>query len=93
MNSEILFGIALGLILEPIIVTSCLRIRAAFMLSLPFDQASINRVTNYWRDVNDPYRFGIMAPFRKRVRRCLQSAGVLVLIGLLTNDIFNLNLL
>lgn len=83
---EKMFWTAMILILEPILVAFWPRLRAAFLLSYPFRQANCGRVEIYFDNLSAPLR--IMSPFRVRLRKWMLCCGVLLMIFVVANQIY-----
>lgn len=84
--TEKLFWIAIVLILEPTIVSFWPRLRAAFLLSYPFREVNCRRVECYFDNLSSPLR--IMSAFRVRLRKWMLRCGVLLLIFVASNQIY-----
>ncbi len=80
-TDKTLFWIAIFLIAEPALAALWPRARAALFLSFPLNEAKICQVQRYYDRLNLPLH--IMSPLRKRIRRWMQSIGVIILIVLL----------
>lgn len=90
MKEEFVFWIALALIMEPLMVTLWPRVRAVFMLSVPIKPCQILRVENYYMKLAYSHRFGILMPLRKRIRRVMVTFGIVLLILVEANNLYNL---
>ena len=86
--TTILFWTAIFLIAEPTIANLWPRIRASFLLSYPYKDCKLSRVEQYYNELDYPFR--IMCPFRVKLRKCMQTIGIIIMLLLLANDRYNL---
>lgn len=84
--NEKIFWIAMFLILEPMFAAFWTRLRAAFLLSYPFREVNCRRVEIYFDNLSAPLR--IMWPFRVRLRKWMLCCGVLLMIFVAANQIY-----
>lgn len=89
MKSEILFWTALVLIVEPSLMMVWPRIRASLFLSYPYRDGHEYKIRDYFNELDKPFR--IMCPFRIKARRWMFGIGIVILIVLTTNLMYNLN--
>ncbi len=86
MTQTALFWTAIVLIIEPAIVKAWPRFRASLLLSYPYIDGQALRISDYYNQLDRG--FGIMCPFRVKVRRWMQTIGVVILIILLSSQLY-----
>ncbi len=86
MTQTVLFWTAIVLILEPAIAKAWPRFRASLLLSYPYRDGQASRISDYYNQLDR--RFGIMCPFRIKARRWMQTIGVMILIILLSSQLY-----
>lgn len=74
------------LIVEPALVKAWPRIRASQFLTYPYRESRLNRIEQYYNELDRP--FGIMCPFRVKLRKWMQAIGVVILVSILSNEIY-----
>ena len=88
---NILFLLALVLMIEPLLATAWPRFKVGFFLSSPHRTINEDRINSYYKSLK--YGLGIYSPLRCRIRTSMITVGVLILLAITTNYLFNLNML
>ena len=86
-TQNILYWVSMILIVEPAIVQVWPRIRASLFLNYPYRRSRLDRIEQYYNDLDKP--FGIMCPFRINLRKWMQAIGVTILASVSTNQLYN----
>ena len=82
-----LYWISMVLIVEPALVNVWPSIRASLFLKYPYSESRIHRIERYYNELDRP--FGIMCPFRVKLRKWMQVIGVTILAILSANQLYN----
>lgn len=83
-----LYWLSMILIEEPALAKAWPRIRASLFLTYPYRESRLNRIEQYYNKLDCP--FGIMCPFRVKLRKWMQAIGVIILMIIVSNQVFNL---
>ncbi len=86
MTQTVLFWTAIVLIIEPSLAKAWPRFRASLLLSYPYTDGQASRISDYYNHLDR--RFGVMCILRDTVRRRMQTIGVMILIILLTYQLY-----
>ncbi len=86
MTQTVLFWTAIVLILEPALAKAWPRFRASLLLSYPYKDGQASRISDYYNQLDRG--LGIMCPFRVKARRWMQTIGVVILIILLSIQLY-----
>ncbi len=86
MIQTVLFWTAIVLILEPAIAKAWPRFRASLLLSYPYRDGQASRISDYYNQLDRG--FGIMCPLRVKARQWMQTIGVMILIILLSSQLY-----
>ncbi len=86
MTQTVLFWTAIVLIIEPAIAKAWPRFRASLLLSYPYRDGQASRISDYYNQLDRG--LGIMCPFRVKARRWMQTIGVMILIILLSSQLY-----
>lgn len=87
-STTTLYWVSMILILEPTLVKVWPRIRASLFLTYPYRESKLNRIEQYYNELERP--FGIMCPFRVKLRKWMQAIGVTILSTLSANHLYNI---
>lgn len=82
-----LYWLSMILIVEPALAKVWPRIRASLFLTYPYRESRLNRIEQYYNELDRP--FGIMCPFRVKLRKWMQVIGVTILAILSANHLYN----
>ena len=91
MTQTVLFTSALILIIEPLLATAWPRLKVGFFFSSPHRAVNEDRINSYHQSLR--LGLGIYCPLRRRIRTLMQTVGILILLAITTNLLFNLNIL
>ncbi len=86
MTQTAIFWTAIVLIIEPAIAKAWPRFRASLLLSYPYTDGQASRISDYYNHLDRG--FGVMCPFRIKTRRWMQTIGVMILIILLSCQLY-----
>ena len=86
-----IFVIALVLLIEPLLATAWPRLKVGFFLSSPHRAVNEYRINSYHKSLEEG--FGIYSPLRRRIRTSMLTVGILILLIIIINFLFNLNIL
>lgn len=91
MIQKLLFATSMVCIIEPLLSIAWPRLKVGFLLSSPHRVVNEYRINSYHNSL--VRGFGVYSPLRRRIRTSMLTVGILILLLMCSNNIFNLNII